>query len=213
MDGLFCELGISIIQNSSVTLFTQIKKNGLQLSTMKRLYPLLLLLCFFQWVAAQHHSSPMQPSHKKTHFRISASLAHTYLPEYTIDGKKTLVLPSFGLDLEAWFNPKWGIGLHNDLELLTFEVKDQEGLHIEREFPVLLTMDLLWKPIGKWVFFCGPGLELEPSQNYFVLRMGTEYEISISEHWDITPICFYDFRINAYNTFSIGLGVGYFFDH
>ncbi len=172
---------------------------------------LLCLLIFgvFQSATAQHASQDLAAKRNGAHFRISAALAHTYLPETTIDGKKTLVLPSFALDLEYWANHHWGIGMHNDLELLNFEVKDKEGVYIEREFPVLLTLDALWKVAKEAVIFLGPGIELEPNQNYFVFRMGLEYELHFAHYWDIAPIVFYDARKGAYNTFSIGLGIGH----
>ena len=45
--------------------------------------------------------------------RISPVLSHTYIPKATNDGDKTVIVPSIGLDIEYWFNKKWGIGFHN----------------------------------------------------------------------------------------------------
>lgn len=173
-----------------------------------------ILLCFGLIIGSlplfgQHHKMEHTVHHKASHFRISAAIAHTYLPESTIDGKKTLALPSFGLDIEYWANHHWGVGLHNDLELVNFEIKDKEGVHIEREFPVLVTLDALWKPNKSLVVLVGPGIEFEKSENYLVFRTGLEYEFQFAPKWDLAPIIFYDVRKDAYNTFSIGLGVGY----
>ena len=106
-------------------------------------------------------------------------------------------------------NHDWGLGLHNDLELLQFEIVDRDEIMIEREFPILLTLDALWKPVGGLVFFGGPGIELERTENYYVLRLGAEYEFAISPNWDMSPIAFYDLRKDAYNTFSVGLSIGF----
>ena len=171
-----------------------------------------LFLCLFSFeLYGQVHDVHDDSHRSNPHFRISAALSHTYLPEQTVDGKSLLSLPSFGLDMECWFGSHWGIGLHNDLELVAFEVVDNEGIHVEREFPVLITLDALWRPTGGLIFFGGPGIELEPSNNYWVLRGGMEYEFSFAHYWDIAPILFYDFRKGAYNTFTIGLSVGYCF--
>lgn len=157
-------------------------------------------------------SDAIDHKQNESYFRVSLGLAHTYLPEETANGTKNLILPSFALDIEYWINHKWGIGLHNDLELLNFEVKVEDQIFIEREFPVLLTLDVLWKPYKNAVLFLGPGIELEPIKNYFVFRAGFEYEIPFSVNWDLSPLIFYDMRDGAYNTLTIGLAVGYRFN-
>lgn len=179
-------------------------------------YILLLLIPLFltgQSLYAQEHETNDKGSHRKTsYFRISTAIAHTFVPEETTDGTKTAVLPSLGLDIEFWVNHKFGIGLHNDLELMTFEVKENENILIEREYPFLMTLDALWKPYKELVVFVGPGIELEPVENYFVFRAGCEYEVEISTHWDLSPLVFYDIRDGAYNTLSVGIGIGYRFN-
>jgi hypothetical protein len=112
------------------------------------------------------------------------------------------------LDLEYWFNPTWGIGSHNDLELISFEVEREGGTTFERETPVLLTLDALWKAWKGLVVLAGPGIELEKEENLFVLRAGLEYELELGSHWDVAPTIFYDIRLDAYDTFSVGLGIG-----
>lgn len=164
-------------------------------------------------VKGQHEEKNHNPHESESHFRVSMAIAHTFLPEKTVEGTQNLVLPSFGLDIEYWMNHRWGIGLHNDLELLNFEVlESHDEVVIEREFPVLITLDALWKPYKEFVVFAGPGIELESNKNYFVFRLGFEYEIPFSENWDLAPVAFYDMRDGAYNTFTFGLGVGYNFN-
>lgn len=177
--------------------------------------PFLITICCFLstlFLFSQNHDTSFDNNENESHFRISAGLAHTYLPEETTDGTQNLILPSIALDIEYWFNHRWGIGLHNDLELLNFEIKDNDDqVFIEREFPVLLTFDALWKPYKELVLFVGPGVELEQEKNYFVFRAGCEYEIPFSSNWDLAPLVFYDMRDGAYNTLTVGLGVGYRF--
>lgn len=165
-------------------------------------------ICAYGQHEAQSHNQIASDSH----FRISLAIAHTFLPEGTSEGTQTLILPTFALDLEYWMNHQWGLGLHNDLELLNFEIEDEHhNVFIEREFPVLITLDALWKPNNHLVLFAGPGIELESNKNYFVFRAGSEYEIPFSDLWDVAPLIFYDIRNGAYNTLTIGLGVGYTF--
>ena len=178
---------------------------------MKNLYFLFVaFLTISVSTYGQHEENNHEQNESDSHFRISAAIAHTFLPEETTEGTKNLILPSFALDIEYWMNHHWGIGLHNDLELLNFEVEDEHhNVFVEREFPVLITLDALWKPNKNLVLFAGPGIELESNKNYFVFRAGGEYEIPFADNWDFSPLAFYDIRDGAYNTLTIGLGVGY----
>ncbi|MCG1037767.1 hypothetical protein [Polaribacter sargassicola] len=126
----------------------------------------------------------------------------------TNEGNKTVIVPSIGLDLEYWVNEEWGFGFHNDLELETFEVEKEHQLYIEKEYPVVFTFDGLWKFHKEWVLVLGSGIELENKETLFVIRTGIEYEIEFGNHWDVSPTVFYDHRINHFNTWSLGIGIG-----
>ena len=143
------------------------------------------------------------------HFRISPVLSHTYIPTATSEGTQTIIVPSIGLDLEYWFSPKFGLGLHNDLELFNYEIeKPGEELTVEREYPVVVTLDGLAKVYEDLVVVFGTGVEFEKRQNLFIVRAGLEYEIEFAEHWDLSPTFFYDYRHNEFGTWSMGIGVG-----
>lgn len=146
--------------------------------------------------------------HQFKHFRISPVLSHTYIPTATINGNTTVIIPSLGLDLEYWFSKKWGIGFHNDLELLTFEIEKNNQLFVEKDFPVVVTLDGLWKFHKSWVLVFGTGIEFEKNENLFIIRTGIEYEIEFGNHWDIAPTFFYDYRSNNFGTWSVGIGIG-----
>jgi hypothetical protein len=161
---------------------------------------------------AQHHQEAHDPD-KQTHpvhgyFRASVVLSHTLIPTDINGQRENLYIPSWGLDIEYWFNHEWGLGLHNDVELETFEVFTPEGESLDREYPVVLTLDVLWRPWKELVLLMGPGIEIESDRNLQVMRFGTEYEIKMSEHWDLAPNFFYDLRKDAYDTWSFGLGIG-----
>ena len=79
---------------------------------------------------------------------------------------------------------------------------------MEREFPLVFTLDALWKPTHELVLLAGPGFEIETEESFFVFRLGFEYEIEFGGHWDVSPSAFYDYRADAFGTWSIGLGVG-----
>tara|TARA_B100000809_G_scaffold266760_2_gene331281 strand:+ start:13957 stop:14490 length:534 start_codon:yes stop_codon:yes gene_type:complete len=155
------------------------------------------------------HTSAQEEKEEFKHFRISPVLSHTYIPTAISEGTKTIIVPSIGLDLEYWFSEKYGIGLHNDLELFNYEVKkERQKLSIERDFPVVVTLDVLAKVYkGLGVVF-GAGIEFEKSENLFIVRTGLEYEIEFSENWDLSPTFFYDYRHKEFETWSIGIGIG-----
>ncbi|NND14884.1 MAG: hypothetical protein HKN89_01005 [Eudoraea sp.] len=177
---------------------------------MKNLLLVVGLLVAHVSSYGQHHNTHESDDLHEPFFRTSLTIAHTYLPKNTVEGAKNIILPTVALDFEYWMNHTWGVGLHNDLELLNFEVKESDDqIYIEREFPVLVTLDGLFSPTSGVVLFAGPGIEFERNKNYFVFRGGIELEIPISEHWDLAPMLFYDMRNRAYNTITIGLGVGY----
>ena len=173
---------------------------------MKGIYTtLLIFLAVIPGFSQSHDKHEHEPV---KHFRISASLGHTWLPKDTRVGKDVAVLPSFGLDIEYWFNHKWGIGLHNDLELLNFQVREAGDIIIDRDYPVLVTLDVMFRAYKGLTVYFGPGMEFEVNEDFVVTRFGIEYEIDIDHGWDVHPVIFYDARHEAYNTLSVGIGFG-----
>ncbi len=176
---------------------------------MKFAYTFLILLGFVA-AQAQHHGDT--GPHSKAgnpffpHFRAAAFISHTFIPAAAENTR--VAIPSYGLDLEYWLNPSWGIGLHNDLELETFIIEQNHRELLEREFPLVSSLDVLIRPWKGLVFQVGPGVEIDRNQTFFLFRLGLEYEVELSHHWDLYPTFFYDAREDAFTTFSIGLGVG-----
>ncbi|MCB0637517.1 MAG: hypothetical protein KDC54_12900, partial [Lewinella sp.] len=154
---------------------------------------------------AQGHEAH-QSSDDRPYWRLAVIVGHTFIPaEHS--GEYTAV-PSWGLDLEYWFRPRWAVALHNDLEIESYVVRGENGEDIHRQFPLVLTLDLLWMPVGGLILMAGPGWELEANENLQLIRFGAEYEFHLPGHWDISPTIFYDSRHDAYDTWSVGLGVG-----
>ena len=142
------------------------------------------------------------------HFRISPVISHTFIPTNTSEGDKTVIVPTFGLDLEYWVNEKWGFGFHNDLELETFEIEKEHELFVEKEFPLVLTFDALYKFKKHFVLVVGTGIEFEKNEDLFIIRAGLEYEVEFGNHWDVSPTVIYDHRSNSSSTWGIGIGIG-----
>lgn len=171
---------------------------------MKRWTFTLASLLFLSLPAFSQHSA--EENHHFPHYRIAAVIGHTYIP--TAAGNDRFFIPSWGLDLEYWFNDNWAIGLHNDIELHSFLIETDHEEFLERDYPLVFTLDAIYKPWKGLVFQFGPGYELEKNEDFFLFRLGVEYEIEFGHHWDIAPMIFYDSRLEANDTWSIALGIG-----
>ncbi len=176
---------------------------------------IFLLLCIPFLGLAQHSSQ--EKSHPaegvEVHhedfkpFRVALLLGHTLIPEE--HAGENFFIPSWGLDIEYWFNSYIGAGLHNDIELETYVVLGTggESEDLERVSPLVATVDLLIRPWKGLVLQVGPGIEFEKGENFGLMRFGVEYEVEIGDHWDLCPTIFYDTRFSQYNTWSLALGV------
>jgi hypothetical protein len=157
----------------------------------------------------QLNAQPQDKDHEKGSddrgFRLVGIIGHTLVNNEELDN---VFVPSWGLDIEYWFNNTWGIGLHNDVEIETFVVKNSENNEIERVNPLVLTIDALYHLGNGFVITLGPGVELERQESYYLIRVGIEYEKHISPSLYLLPNFFLDQRFDGYNTWNIGLGIG-----
>ena len=173
---------------------------------MKKIIYLLsfLLLSCISVFAQQDHEHHLDQEAKG--FRLVGIIGHTLVNN---EGLDNVFVPSWGLDIEYWFNHKWGLGLHNDIEIATFIIKNSENEEIERINPLVLTLDALYHFGSGFVFTLGPGVELEREKSFYLMRIGFEYEHDLNESFYILPNLFLDQRFDGYNSWNIGLGVGY----
>lgn len=94
------------------------------------------------------------------------------------------------------------------MEIANFIIGQDHEAFLEKEYPLVLTLDTLYKPWKGLVIWAGPGMEIDASENSLLFRVGLEYEFELNHYWDIFPTLFYDAREDAYHTWSIGFGVG-----
>ncbi len=126
--------------------------------------------------------------------------------------RKVLSLPSWGIDYTYMFKPKWGIGLHTDIIVETFEVEKhlESGGHdevVERSRPIAPALVGIYKPGPHWGFHIGTGLEYAREATFFLTRAGAEYSAELRGGWEVFGSLNYDFKWNAYDTWTIGLGI------
>jgi hypothetical protein len=166
---------------------------------------LLLILTTTYQIKAQKHQNEKEKYSDENGFRIVGIIGHTLVNNQGLDN---VFVPSWGLDIEYWFNSKWGIGFHNDVEIETFVIKNSENDEIERVNPLVFTIDALYQFGNGFVITLGPGIELERQESYYLMRVGIEYEKDISKSLYLLPNLFLDQRLDGYNTWNIGLGIG-----
>lgn len=150
----------------------------------------------------------------KSHQRLSLVIAHSHIPaaNNVNGGKRTFVAASLGVNYEVWLNRRWGVGLHNDITMQSFNIEKNSGEEIiSRDFPVLATMVVVYKPFNHWIFLGGPGIEFEKNENFRVIKTGVEYSIEIPKKWEIGFGIEYDRKLRGYSSWLAGIGISKIF--
>jgi len=144
------------------------------------------------------------------HSSRTTLLSHTHVPKgfQSSSGGSTVIVPSWGFNYEYWFNHKFAIGLHSDMEIATYIIEKEDGSELERERPIIAALVGIYAPWKGLELIAGFGKEFETHENFWVYRFGVEYEIEIGDHWDIAPGLVFDIKENLYDSWTIGLGVG-----
>ena len=154
---------------------------------------------------------------------ISASINHTVIFGGVKNGRSTsITLPSFGLNYTYFFNHKWAIGLHNDIILEDFVVKESSSLEsrsgseeevaiIERGTPIAACIMGIYKPLPYLGLMAGLGREFSSHEDFTVIRFGIEAPYHLPNNWELFGVVTYDININAYESLTYGIGFGKLF--
>jgi len=137
------------------------------------------------------------------------SHAHVFEGRDTDGNRSALSLPAWGLDYTYTFRRRWGIGLHTDIIIEKFKVEknlgDQEV--IERSYPVAPALMGIYKPGHHWSFLFGMGGEFAKEENFVLTRVGIEYSAELRNGWEVFGSFAYDIKWEAYDTWTLGLGI------
>jgi hypothetical protein len=163
--------------------------------------------------------SKAQEEAKESHHQVGLVMGHTAIFEGEDENgdKKSLLLPSFGIDYTYFFKteenkPTWGIGLHTDIITETFKVtKNLDGGNteevIERTMPIAPAILGIYKTSRHWAFLLGFGVEFAKEENLTFTRAGIEYGAEISDGWEVFGTFNYDFKWNVYDSWTLGIGI------
>ena len=142
---------------------------------------------------------------------ISIGIGHAHINSGIENGEKQwLVLPSWMLDYNFWFNEKWAVGVHTDMIIENFEAQNGEGTEgiIEREKPIAIVGAVSYKPLRWLAVIAGGGVEYEAEESFGLVRLGVEPSWEITEKWEVFVNLGHDIKFDAYNTWNLSLGIG-----
>ena len=142
--------------------------------------------------------------------RVLLAITHTLVPTAVSESgeKKLLSLASWGLDYDRSFNSPWGVGLHSDIVLENFQYEDGDVIK-ERKSPLALAA-VVSRKFGKHItVFTGGGVELSRSEETLgLIRIGADCGWEIPRDWEVSFSLMTDFKIDAYDAFVFGFGIG-----
>ena len=172
---------------------------------------ILLQILIVSTLHGQDHEEVTNHEHENEHSRhsISIMIGHTHIPKgfHGAENSKALIVPSWGLNYVFHINEKWAIGWLNDMEVATYVVQESDAGIILRERPVIVSLVGIFKPSKSIGLLAGVGREFEKHQDFWVLRVGIEFEVEINESWTMLPSLTYDIKEAIYDSWAIGLSV------
>lgn len=151
------------------------------------------------------------PFHPRHSLGLNIGHEHSFSGIDEDGHREVAVLPYWGLDYNFQFARRFAIGLHTDFVTESFKVEKTLGTGenevVERSFPIAPAVMGFYKPTEHWSFGLGMGGEFEKEENYLLNRVAVEYGVAIRNGWEVFGAAQYDIRWNAYDTWTIGLGI------
>lgn len=178
---------------------------------MKQLNLFFTFIMLISFCSTKTYSQEHEKMEEKftPHSSIGIVLGHAHVFDGRDEAgkKKVLALPSWGIDYNYYFNPKWAIGLHTDIILESFKVGGEKGEEIERSTPVAPAIMGIYKPSEHWSLLLGVGEEFAKEGNYFLNRLGVEYAAEIHNGWEVAGSIGYELKWKAYDSWVLGIGI------
>ncbi len=172
----------------------------------------LFFIFFFVslFVSAQEEYKDHENFESFKHHQIGMLLGHTHMRAGDLESSKDrLTVPSVSLFYNYHFNEKWSLGLHTDFvaEQFIAQSLDGEGEAVERERPVAPAIMLGYKPGKHFTFLLGGGVDIDKEETLGLIRLDAEYGLEIINEWEFIAALGYDIRIDAFDSFQLGVGI------
>ena len=161
---------------------------------------LLLLMVVSPYAYAQESGE----EETKPKIRGAIMMANSHVPNATEGGHKVAIIPTWGFDVDYFFDSRWSVALQCDIKLQSFEIEDH-GATLERTNPLAVAAVMHFHALRHWSFFAGPGYEFEEHKNFFLIRAGTEYSFEITENFEIALNLIYENKDEVYDTLTFGI--------
>ena len=146
---------------------------------------------------------------------IAFLVSHTHITKGIRNGDtESISVPSFGINYNYRLAEKWAIGLHTDIIIEEFVVERrifEEG-RLERERPVATILAGTYKITEGLGLVAGFGAEWEKSENFALIRLGTDYGFHIpGPGMEVIIGLNYDILVDSYNSVNFGIGIAKLF--
>ncbi len=177
---------------------------------MKKTILSSLLSLFIAFANAQETAHKEGEEEKEKRHSVAVLISHTQISEAVEgEGKKSISVPSWGIDYNFELTERWAIGLHNDLIVESFVIENSEGTEVERSSPFATAVVGMFKPIKNFSLVLGAGGEFSKEENLFLIKAGVEYShLILHDNWELIASFSNDFKLDAYNSWNIGFGIG-----
>jgi hypothetical protein len=181
---------------------------------MKKKNSIYYLVVILLFLSMQTRAQDTTDSRKGKH-QVFLMISNSHIMQSVdADGNEQwIVVPSWGFDYNYWIASHWAAGLHMSMMLENFVVKDKGdgGNAINRTRPIAVVAACVFKPKKHSSFIAGIGEEFAPEEDLVMVRAGYEYGFEITDDWGLNASATYDFKLNTYDTWAIGLSVSHFF--
>lgn len=148
-----------------------------------------------------------EPEREKSHIpkiRGAIMMANSHVPNAFEGDKRVAIIPTWALDIDYYFHPKWSVAFQADMKVQSFEVEKEEIL-LERSYPFSGAFVLHYHAKRHWSFYAGPGYEFEKNENLSFFRFGSEYSFEITEKFEIALNLAYETKQDVYNAWTFGI--------
>lgn len=140
--------------------------------------------------------------------KITFGIGHVYFTENESEAKN-IVLSAYALNYDYVINKHWCIGSHNDILIENESMYEGtitlKGIVTQR--PVITKVVGLYSPFKDSHLMFGFGDEFSRSGNHFIINMGLDYGIHITEDLEIAGEISYDSKIHGVDNWIMGIGI------
>lgn len=178
---------------------------------LKQFFLSISVCCFLHVSAQEMKVAKKSEAAFHPHHRVTITMENAHIPtKVEIAGaSKNLIVPAWGFDYDYWFKPKWAFGLHTNLIMQQYKIeREHDGIKVDRNYPLSIALVGIYKPAEHWNLIAGVGRELENNESFNLLDFGVEYGVELPKEWELSFNLKYEAKINAYDTWLFGIGIG-----